>query len=64
MLRWIIALTVLCGVSATLGFGQFVPLASAPSGLFLAIFAVSATLLIGSFEAYETQGVRVERDER
>ena len=33
------------------------------SSLCLAVCALSATLLIGSFEAYETQAVRGERDD-
>lgn len=63
MLRWIIALSVLCAGSAAMGFGHFVPLASTLSSLCLTVFALSATLLIGSFDAYETQAVLVERDE-
>ena len=63
MLRWIISLTFLCAISAAIGFGHFVPLASTLNSLCLMVFALSATLLIGSFEAYETQAVRVEPDE-
>ena len=33
------------------------------SGVCLAVFALSATVLIGSFEAYETQAVRHDRDD-
>lgn len=63
MLRWIVALASLCAVSAVIGFGHVVPLASTLSSFCLIVFALSATLLIGSFEAYETQAVRVERDD-
>lgn len=64
MLRWIIALSILCATSATIGFGQFVPMASSLNGLCLTVFALSAVLLIGSFEAYETRSLLADRDER
>jgi len=64
MLRWILALFTLCVASAALGFGKIVPLPGASASICLAVFALSATLLIGSFEAYETQAVRAERDDR
>jgi hypothetical protein len=64
MLRWIFALACLCAVTAYLDFGRIVPIGSTTGGLCLVIFALSATLLIGSFEAYETQAARVERDDR
>ena len=63
MLRWIMALAALCVGSAVLGFGHVTPLGGTLSGLCLAVFALSATLLIGSFEAYETQAVRRDRDD-
>ena len=63
MLRWILALAVLCAASAALGFGQVMQVGATASGLCLAVFALSGTLLIGSFEAYETQAVRSDRDE-
>ncbi len=64
MLRWIFGLTCLCAVTAYIDFGKIVPIGSTTGGLCLVIFALSATLLIGSFEAYETQTARVERDDR
>ncbi len=64
MLRWILALLALCVGSAVLGFGKVVPLPDGSASVCLAIFALSATLLIGSFEAYETQAIRAERDDR
>lgn len=64
MLRWIVALSLLCAASAAVGFGHVVPFASTLSSLCLMVFALSATLLIGSFEAYETQALRVESDDR
>ena len=64
MLRVLMALAALCVGSALMGFGKIVPLQSSASGLCLAIFALSATLLIGSVEAYETQARRVvDRDD-
>ena len=56
MVRWIIAFSVLCITSAAVGFGRFVPAASAWNSVSLAVFAFSAVLLIASFDAYETQG--------
>lgn len=64
MLRWMFALFALCVGSAVLGFGRIVPLPEGSASICLAIFALSATLLIGSFEAYETQAIRTERDDR
>ena len=63
MLRLMLALAALCVGSAVLGLGHFDPDQRHASGLCLAVFALSATLLIGSFEAYETQAVRRDRDE-
>ena len=63
MLRWMMALAALCVVSAALGFGHVMPVGGTASGLCLAVFALSGTLLIGSLEAYETQAVRHDRDE-
>ncbi len=63
MLRWMMALAALCVGSAALGFGHVTPVSGSLSGLCLAIFALSATLLIGSFEAYETRAVRGDRDD-
>lgn len=63
MLRWILALAVLCAVSMALGLSQAVPVGGTLSGLCLAVSALSATLLIGSFEAYETEAVGRDRDD-
>lgn len=63
MLSWLLALVALCVGSAALGFGHVASVSAHLSGLCLAIFALSATLLIGSFEAYETQAVRRDRDD-
>ena len=64
MLRLMMALAALCVGSAAMGLGKVMPLPATTSGLCLAVFALSATLLIGSFEAYETEASRVvERDD-
>ena len=63
MLSWLLALSALCVGSAALGFGHLAPMGESLSGLCLAVFALSATLLIGSVEAYETQAVRRDRDD-
>ena len=63
MLRWMSALAALCVGSAALGFGHVTPVDGRVSSLCLAVCALSATLLIGSFEAYETQAVRGDRDD-
>ncbi len=63
MLRLMLALAALCVGSAALGLGHVAPISGAMSGLCLAVFALSATLLIGSFEAYETQAVGRDRDD-
>ena len=55
MVRWIIAFSVLCITSATIGFGRLVPAASAWNGISLAVFAFSAVVLIACFDALETQ---------
>ena len=63
MLRLMLALAALCVGSAVLGLGHFAPISGSLSGVCLTVFALSATLLIGSFEAYETQAVRHDRDD-
>jgi uncharacterized membrane protein YtjA (UPF0391 family) len=63
MLSWMMALAALCVASAALGFGHVTPMSGTLSGVCLAVFALSATLLIGSFEAYETRAVRRDRDD-
>ena len=63
MLSWILSLSALCAASAAVVFGHVVPMASPVSSLCLAVCALSATLLIGSFEAYETRAVKVDRDD-
>ena len=64
MLRAIATLAAICTASAAAVFTQAVPMTSSVSGACLAVFAFAATLLIGSVEAFETQAVRIERDDR
>ena len=63
MLRWMIGLAGLCLTSAVLGLGHVVPLASATQSMFLALTALSGSLLFCSFDAFETQASTVEHDE-
>ena len=44
-----------------MGFGQVVPLTSGIENFFLAMAALSGTVLVSSYDAYETQGP--DRDE-
>lgn len=64
MLRWILALAAICTSSALLGLGKLGAVPSTFGSLCLTVSALSAVLLIGSFEAYETQAVRPDRDDR
>ena len=64
MLRAIVSLATICTASAAAVFSHVVPMTSSGSGACLAIFALAGTLLIGSVEAFETQAVRAERDDR
>ncbi len=61
MLRWVTLSAVLCVAFACLGLGQVVPLASGMQSFFLAMAALSGTVLISSYDAYETQAP--DRDE-
>lgn len=55
MLRWIVGLTVFCLVSAALGLGHIMPMESNTQSMWLALTALSGTLLVCSFDAFETQ---------
>ncbi len=55
MLRWVCLSAVLCAIFAALGLGQVVPLASSMQSFFLAMAALSGTVLVSSYDAYETQ---------
>lgn len=55
MLRWITALLGTCLVSGAAGLGLVGPVQGSVRNWCLALTALSATLLISSFDAYETQ---------
>ena len=57
MLRWIAMSAITCVGCAALGLGKVMPLASGVESFFLAMAALSGTILVGSYDAYETQGV-------
>ncbi len=63
MLRWILTLAFICASSVTIGLGHVWAVSTTFSTLCLTVFAFSAVLLIGCFEAYETRAVVVERDD-
>ena len=55
MLRWVVSSAFLCVMCAALGLGKIVPLGSSIEGFFLAMAALSGTVLVSSYDAYETQ---------
>ncbi len=63
MLRWIGFSALLCVLCAALGLGKVVPLTSAVENFFLAMAALSATVLFSSYDAYETQAVGSDADD-
>ena len=63
MLRWIIILALVCSISAIVGLGLIVPVQGSVQGLLLALTALSATMLVSSFDAFETQASTAERDD-
>lgn len=60
MLRCVMTSALLCALCSALGFGKVVPLTSGMASFFLAMAALSATVLISSYDAYETQGVETD----
>ncbi|WP_131115362.1 hypothetical protein [Lichenihabitans psoromatis] len=64
MLRFIGLLALLCVVCITLGMGKVVQLTSGVENFFLALAALSATVLISSYDAYETQSATTESDDQ
>ncbi len=52
MVGWSALLCVLC---AAVGLGKIVPVTSGVESFFLAMAALSGTVLISSYDAYETQ---------
>ena len=61
MLRWMLGLAALCFVSALLGLGNVVAIASDMKGMLLTLTALSGALLVSTFDAFETQA-RVSGD--
>ena len=55
MLRLVGASALLCVLCAALGLGKVVQLTSGVESFFLAMAALSAMVLISSYDAYETQ---------
>ena len=55
MLRWIGLSAFLCVAFVCLGLGQGTGLSSGVQSFFLAMAALSATVLISSYDAWETQ---------
>jgi len=63
MLRLVGLSALLCVGCATLGLGQVIPLTSGVENLFLTMAALSATVLVSSCDAYETQSAAVDADD-
>jgi hypothetical protein len=64
MLRWITLLSGTCLGSGAVGLGMIGPVDGGARGWCLALTALSATFLISSFDAYETEASRAsDRDE-
>ena len=55
MLRWISLVAGTCLTSAAAGLGALGPVDSSARGWCLALTALSATMLISLFDAYETE---------
>jgi hypothetical protein len=55
MLAWVMRSALTCGICGALGSGAILPIAPmTQSYLFLAM-AIAATVMLGAFDAYETQ---------
>jgi hypothetical protein len=63
MLRWIGISALLCVLCAALGLGKVVPLTSTVENFFLAMAALSGTVLFSSYDAYETQAAGSDGDD-
>ena len=63
MLRWIGLSAGLCAVSSALGSGKVIHLTAGIEGCFLVVAALSAMVLISSYDAYETQGTAADSDD-
>lgn len=60
MLRWIGLSAVLCVLCAAFGLGKIMPLTAGVENFFLAMAALSGTVLFSSYDAYETQSAGIE----
>ena len=64
MLRWMLGLASLCFLSALLGLGNVVAMASDMKGMLLTLTALSGAMLVSTFDAFETQaGVTGDADD-
>lgn len=63
MLRWVGLSAILCVLCAAVGLGKVVPLAPGVENFFLAMAALSGTVLFSSYDAYETQAVATDKGE-
>ena len=55
MLSWIAASALVCAILGALGTGSLVPLPPNVQGFLLLGMALAATVLLGAFDAYESQ---------
>ena len=62
MLRLMAISALLCVTCAALGLGKLFPLTTGIESFFLAMAALSGTVLISSCDAYETQAVGSSED--
>ncbi len=63
MLRCVGLSAFLCAFCMAIGFGKIVTVTSGVESFFLAMAALSATVLISSYDAYETQAGVTDRDD-
>ncbi len=63
MLRWVGFSALLCVLCAAIGLGKIVTLTAGVENFFLAMAALSATVLFSSYDAYETQAIGSDRDD-
>lgn len=60
MLRWVAISAISSVTFAALGLGQIVPLAPGMQSFCLAMAAFAGTVLVSSYDAYETQDAPAE----
>lgn len=61
MLRWIALSATLCVLCAAVGLGKVMPLTAGVENFFLAMAALSGTVLFSSYDAYETQSAVIDQ---